>query len=178
MKSRQGFTLLEVAIATTLLTVVLGASMRMIDSSAKASNVHRVRARAINVADETMDRLVLELSQTAGGNAGGLGAKYTLEPDGVRFQRVVGIGIAGGGFGDQIWSEEIRFHWDRDTELVTRQVGADEPTVIARGITGFSCSQNAEGQFVCTATCTRRAPSGELLVIERTLRATPLNLLD
>lgn len=178
MKSRQGFTLLEVAIATTLLAVVLGATMRMIDSSAKASNVHRVRARAINVADETIDRLVVELSQTAEGNVAGLGTKYTLEPDGVRFQRVTGVGTDSVGFGQPVWSEEIRFRWDRDTELVTRQVGAGEPTVIARGITDFSCSRNAEGQFVCTTTCTRRAPSGEPLVIKRTLRATPLNLLD
>ena len=178
MRSRQGFTLIEVASATTLIVVVLGVTMQMIDSSAKASNAHRVRARAVNVADEAMDRLALELTQTAEGNAGGLGGKYTLEPDGVRFQRVVGVGTDAQDFGNQIWSEEIRFHWDRATESVTRRVGAGEPTVIARGITRFDCSQNAERQFICTIECTRVTPSGEPLVIERTLRATPLNRLD
>ena len=40
----------------------------MIDSSADASNTQRVRARAVNTADETLDRLALELKQTAEGD--------------------------------------------------------------------------------------------------------------
>lgn len=178
MKHQRALTLLEVVIVTPLILFVLGASMMMIDSSANATRVHRVQARALHAAEATVDRLSLELGQTTAESGGTADAKYWLETDGIKFQRVVGVGTGLADRGQQIWSEEILFKWDKTEQVITRTIGSEAPVVIARDITDFSCVPNAEGQFICMVECTKRSRDGQPITVQRTFRATPMNRLQ
>ena len=178
MKPQRAFTLLEVAIVTPIMLFVLGVTISMINASTDATRVHRIQAGATHTAAATVDRLSLELGQTTTETSPTLGSKKSLETDGIRFRRVVGVGISASDHGEQIWSDEIVVHWDRAEQVITRSIGGNAPVVIARDITDFSCLPNAEGQFLCMVECTKTNHRGQSVAVRRTFRATPMNKLQ
>ncbi len=178
MKNSRGFSLLEIFIAMPLLLVGLGVTFQMIQSSSESSKVQRLQSSALHAAESTVERLSQELRQSTTDVDPELGAKYQLVTDGIKFRRVVGVGTDGENWGRQLWSDEIYFHWDRTKGVITRKSGAGDSIVIAKGVSDFSCVNNAEGQLICMVECTRETADGKAMTSRRTLRVTPLNKLQ
>jgi len=171
----RGFTLIELIVAAAVLIVALGVTLKVADSSAKAGGASVARTAAIDAAELTAGRLVLELKQSSTDlNVPGI-RRYWILPDGVRFQRVVGIGTSGTTFGQQVWSPEIEFTYDAAARTINRTQAGGTPQEIARGITGFSVRATSDGELVVTVSAARRATDGAQVTVRREHRVMPRN---
>jgi len=174
-RGEAGFTIPELALAGALLLVVLGGTLRVVDSSARAGGASVARTAAIDAAEVVADRLVTELRQSSSDTTLPGVRRYTIVGNGVRFQRVVGVATDPGTFGQQVWSPEIAYLFDPSTGTVRRSEGAAEPRVLAEGITAFSVRATGGGELVVAVGAWQRDGTGNSIAVTRERRVTPRN---
>jgi prepilin-type N-terminal cleavage/methylation domain-containing protein len=143
-----GFTLLEMAVATLVLLVGGAGVVQMLGSMGTAATFQRAKTRTVDRAQDLVDALSIDLSQSAADiDPADTTQRLVILDSGrtVQFQRVFGIESSTAGELKPAWTESTTVSWDPATGVVTRRVGTGAVESIARGITAFEARSLPDG---------------------------------